>query len=270
MSRAASQLAAISKRLAKGMQLPAEFPAFVSLVISPKGPRADALRVGWSDPTGLLNVDEAAKSELVPFLKLADGGGIAFWKDGEELRIVLYDSEGGHEVLAHDFRDFLARLRKPTKAFRERIELDADLDVSELISPTKPKPVPAALNRKLAGWIESHSLNGPVLKSADGEKLRKQLVAMAGRMLADGLSKVYKPRASFWQMDVLVVKGKEHWTATYLDYGKWHDLPAKYGVSELLPALLPLLKSRKTRYSINIWKSGEVFVDKGNQLVLEP
>lgn len=250
--------------------MPAEFPAFVSLVISPKGPRADALRVGWSDPTELLNVDKAAKSELVPFLKLADGGGIAFWKDGEEQRIVHYDSEGGYEVLALDFRDFLARLVKPTEAFRERIELDVDLDVSELIVSTKPKPVPAALNRKLAAWIESHSLNGPVLKSADSEKVRKQLVAMAGRMLADGLSKVYEPRAPFWQMDVLVVKGKEHWTATYLDYGKWYELPAKYQLVELLPALLPLMKSRKTRYAINIWKSGEVFVDKGNELVLKP
>lgn len=270
MSRAATQLAAIGKRLAKGMQMPAEFPAFVSLVVSPKGPRHDALRVGWSDPTGLLNVDKAAKSELVPFLKLADGGGIAFWKDGEDQRIVHYDSEGGHEVLALDFRDFLARLLKPTEAFREQIELDVDLDVSELISPTKPKAVPAALNRKLAAWIESHSLNGPIVKSEDGEKLRKQLVAMARRMLTDGLSKVYKPGTFHWQVDVLAVKGKEHWTATYLDYGKWHELPAKYGLSELLPALLPLMKSRKARYSINIWKSGEVFVDKGNELVLQP
>jgi hypothetical protein len=270
MSRARTKLAAIRKRLAKDIQVPAEFPAFVSLVTDPKSPRDDALRVGWSDPTELLNVDKAANSEFVPFLELADGGGVAFWKDGKHQHIAVYDSEGGHEVLALDFRDFLARVGKPTTAFRERIELDAEVDTSQLIPPTTPKPVPAALNRKLTAWVESHSLSAPKLKSADGEKLRKKLVEMATSMLANGLSKVNKPRDFFWTMELLVVKRGEEWRATYLDYGKWHDLPTKYGLIDLLPALLPLMKSRKVRYALNIWKSGEVFVDKGNELALEP
>jgi hypothetical protein len=270
MSRARIKLAAVRKHLAKGAQMPAEFPAFVSLVTNPKSPRHDALRVGWSDPTQLLNVDKSAASEFLPFLKLADGGGVAFWKDGEHQRIAVYDSEGGHEVLALDFRDFLARLGRPTKAFRERIEFDVDLDTSKLIPRTTPKPVPAALNRKLTAWIESHSLSAPTLKSADGEELRKKLVAMARRMLVDGLSKVYKPRAVFWKLDLLLVKHGQHWRATYLDYGKWYDLPTQYGLIELLPALLPLMKSRKARYAFVIMKSGQVFVDGGNELALEP
>jgi hypothetical protein len=270
MSRALTKLAVIRKRLTKGIEMPAEFPAFVSLVTSPKGPRDDALRVGWSDPTELLNVDKSVAAEFVPFLKLADGGGVAFWKDGEHQRIALYDSEGGHSILALDFRDFIARVGKPTKDFRERIELDADVDTSELIPPTTPKPVPAALNRKLTAWIESHSLSAPKLKSADGEKLREQLVAMGRRMLVDGLSKVHKPQSVFWTLDLLLVKRGENWQATYLDFGKWYDLPTKYGLIELVPALLPLMKSRKARYALNIWKDGQVYVDKGNELTLEP
>lgn len=270
MSRAQTKLAAIHKRLAKVIQVPAEFPAFVALVTSPKSPREDALRVGWSDPTELLNVDKAAASEFVPFLKLADGGGVAFWKDGEHQHIAVYDSEGGHEVIALDFRDFLAHLGKPTEDFRELIELDVGLDTSQLIPPTTPKPVPAALNGKLTAWIESHSLSAPKLKSADGEKLRNKLVAMAESMLADGLSKVHTPRSSFWQMDLVLVKHGDLWEATYLDYGKWYNLPTKYALMELLPELLPLMKSRKARYALKIWKSGEVFVDKGNELALEP
>jgi hypothetical protein len=270
MSRAQTKLAAIAKRLAKSMQMPAEFSDFVSLVTSPKGPSQDALRVGWSDPTELLNVDKAAGAQFVPFVKLADGGGVAFWKDDEHQRIALYDSEGGHEVLALDFRDFLVRLGKPTEDFRERIELDAEVDTSGIVPATKPKPVSAALNRKLAAWIESRSLSAPELKSADGEALRKQLVELARRMLVDGLSKVYKPQALFWKVDVVVTSRGEDWQATYLDYGKWHDVPPKYRLVELLPRLLPLMKSRKKRYELSIWKSGEVFVDKGNQLVLNP
>lgn len=270
MTRAHTKLAAISKRLAKGVQMPAEFPAFVSLVTSPEGPRHDALRVGWSDPTGLLNVDKSAAAELVPFLKLADGGGVAFWKDGEHQHIVVYDSEGGFEVVAMDFRDFLARLGKPTNDFRELIELDVDLDTSQLIPHTIPKPVPVELNRKLTAWVESHSLSAPKLKSAEGEDLRKKLVETAQSMVRDGLSKVSKPQSVYWKMDLLLVKRGENWGATYLDFGKWYDLPTKYQLIELLPALLPLMKSRKARYALSIMKSGEVFADGGNELALEP
>lgn len=270
MSKAQTKLAAIRKRLGKGMRMPAEFPAFVSLVTSPKSPREDALRVGWSNPTELLNIEKFAAAEFVPFLKLAAGGGVAFWKDGEEQRIVLYDSEGGHEVLALDFGDFLARLAKPAKDFRERIELDVDLDTSKLAPRTTFKRVPAALNRKLAAWIESHSLSASPVKSADGEKLRKRLVAMAKRMLVDGTNKVYTPRSVFWSLDFCVAKSGGRWQATYLNYGKWYDMPAKYELIVLWPALLPLMKSRKARYEINIMKNGGVYVDKGNELTLEP
>ncbi len=270
MSRAHTKLDAIRKRFAKGIEMPAEFPAFVSLVTDPKSPRHDALRVGWSDATKLLNVDKSAASEFLPFLTLADGGGVAFWKDGEHQRIAVYDSEGGHAVIALNFGDFLVRLGRPTNDFRERIELDADVDTSQLISPTTPEAVPAALNRKLAAWIESHSLSAPILKSTEGEELRIKLVAMAQGMVADGLSKVHKPKDLFWKMDLLLVKSGQGWRATYLNFGKWYDLPTKYGLIELLPALLPLMKSRKARYAFGIMKSGEVYVDGGNELALVP
>jgi hypothetical protein len=270
MTRARTQLDAISKRLPKGTELPAGFSDFVSLVTSPKGPREDALRVGWSNPTGLLNVKKSAAAEFVPFIKLADGGGVAFWKDGEHQRIAIYDSEGQHEVIALDFRDFLALLTNPTEELRELIELDGDIDTSKLIPPTQPKPVPEALNSKLTAWIESHSLSAPLLKSPESQKLRTQLVEMATQMLADGLSKLNKPTDFHWTIHVLVVKQADDWGATYLNYGKWYDLPTKYPLIELLPALLPLMKSRKTRYEFIIWKSGEVFVDKGNELALVP
>lgn len=157
----------------------------------------------------------------MPFLQLADGGGVAFWNDGEHQRIAIYDSEGGQAVIAVDFREFLIRLGSPADEFRERIELDADVDTSGLVAPTKLEAVPAALNRKLTAWIESHTLNAPKLESDAGEKVRRKLVAIAE-------------------------------------------------VIELLPALLPLMKSRRTRYSLGIMKSGEVFGDRGNELALEP
>lgn len=207
MSRARVKLSALQKRLPKGLKLPPQFPAFVGLVTSEKGPRHDAQRVGWSDPTKLLNVEKAAAAECFPFLTLADGGLIALWKDGDQQRVVVCDSEGGHAVLALSFLDFVARLGKPTRGFRERVELDVQLDTSKLAGKLVPKAVPAALNRKFKAWVESYSLSAPTLKSPDTDKLRKQLVAMVRRMLTDGLSKVSKPRDFHWSMEILVVKG---------------------------------------------------------------
>lgn len=40
--------------------------------------------------------------------------------------------------------------------------------------------------------------------------------------------------------------------------------------SALLPALLSLMKSRRTTYQAGIMNSGEVFVDGGNELALVP
>lgn len=270
MSRANTKLAAIEKRLAKGAEVPAEFSAFVALVTGPTSTRQDALNVAWSDFTQLLNVRKAAAREFFPFLKHADGGGVAFWKEGEHQHIVAYDSEGGHEVIALDFRDFLAHLSNPTQELRELIELDVELDTSELIPPTTPKPVPEALNARLSAWIESHSLSAPKTRSPEGEAMRKTLAAIGERMVVDGLSKVYTPRSVHWTMELLLVKQGESWQVTYRDYGKWHNLPAKYEIVEQMPALLPLMKSRKTRYELSIWKTGEVFVDKGNELAIEP
>jgi len=82
---------------------------------------------------------------------------------------------------------------------------------------------------------------------------------------------VNKPRDFYWSMDIRLVKRGGSWRATYMDYGKWHDLSAKYGLVEFLPALLSLMKNpRKPGYELCIVKDGQVFADGGNELTLEP
>lgn len=253
------------------MAVPPELPGFIALVTSPKGPAGDALNIAWQDPTALLNVDKAARADFVPFILLGDGGMIALWKDGEEQRVVFHDSEGQHAVLALSFAEFLVRLAKPSAALLEQVELEHALDTSKLVRYEKPKAIPAAVNRRLARWLEQHSLSAkPTTKSPATGKLRRALVAMAQRMLGDGLSKMNKPSDAFWQLDVRLVKSRNTWKASYLDYGKWQEVPARYGLLELLPELLPLMKSSKPSYELSIFKDGQVFADGGNQLTLEP
>ncbi len=271
MKRASGKLAAVRKRLPRGRRLPTEFPAFIKLVTSEKGPRADVLRVGTSDPANLLNVTKEAAAHVVPFITLGDGGIIGLWyRDGDPC-VVHHDSEGAHRILAHTFHDFLRMLAAPSPSFRERVELDVPLDTSALVSSQKPKRVTTAHNRKLTEWLEQHSLSAKPQRSPTSQRLRRQLVAIARRMLADGLSRVNKPRDFYWSMNLRLVKRAGRWQVTYLDYGQWYPLPAKYGLLALLPDLLSLMKNpRKPRYELNIVKTGFVFADGGNQLSLEP
>lgn len=270
MSRSAQKLDALQKRLPEGMSLPPEFPDFVRLVTHDRSPRKDVLRVAWVNPTRLLNVEKVVARHFFPFLELADGGGIALWQDGVNLRVAYFTSEGGHGVLALSFRDFLARLGKPTRAFAERVELELPVNTRELVAPRSPRAVPTTLDRKLAAWLEGHSLRAQPAMSPDVQTLRKKLVDIARNMLTDGLSKVSKPRDFHWTMEYQLVNQAARWQATYLDFGEWHAVPAKYGLVELWTTLLPLMKQRKTRYELTVFKAGAVYVNGGNQLVLEP
>lgn len=89
-------------------------------------------------------------------------------------------------------------------------------------------------------------------------------------MVADGLSRTATPDDYFWTMDFRIAQVGDDWQATYLDYGEWLPVPPSYGLIALIPKLLPLMKTRLPQYELSIFKDGEVFGDKGNELNLEP
>ena len=59
-----------------------------------------------------LGVDATTAKTLVPFLRLGDGGFVAFWRHGRTMPIVHFDSEGGHELVAAELTDFLRRVAR--------------------------------------------------------------------------------------------------------------------------------------------------------------
>jgi hypothetical protein len=109
-----------------------------------------------------------------------------------------------------------------------------------------------------------------VLQSPASEAVRSALLAIGARMLTSGLSKVFKPGARRWNFKLRLAEQAGQWTVEYLDYGAWSPLPADYGFSELLPALLALMKSPLSMYELTIHHDGRVYGDGGNQLNLEP
>jgi len=271
ITRPARKVAAIRRKLPDDFELPAEFPAFVALVTHPKAPVRDLMNVTWSDPRPLLNADKSAVQAFVPFLLFGDGGVAALWADGSQLRVATCDSEGQHEVLAMDFGDFICRLAKPDAELLERMELDAPLDDSSLglVQRRKPRKVPASTQKAFSRWVASHALDAKTTQTDATSGLGSALNTIARRMLADGLSKVHKPDSPHWTMSFELKQAGASWTVTYLDYGKWRKVPAKYGFAALVPGLLGVMKTRKKSYELAVWKDGRVFADGGNQLVIE-
>ena len=228
------------------------------------------MNVRWSDPRWLLNADKAARDSFVPFLLFADGGVTALWVDGADVRVARCDSEGQYEVLAQNFRDFAARLANRDAELLERLELQEPLDARALARGHKPRRVPASTSKAFSRWVASHSLDAKTTQTSTTEAVRKTLHAIASRMVADGLSKVYKPNDSHWYMSFRLTKVADRWSITYLDYGVWYAMPSKYGFEAVLPDLLPAMKTRKKSYELRIARDGDVYADRGNQIHLEP
>jgi hypothetical protein len=201
-------------------------------------------------------------------LLLGDGGVVAWWLDGAELRVAYCDSEGQFGVLARDFSDFLALLAQADSPLIERLELEAPLDTSGLVTARIPAPVPAGVQDTFNQWVEDHSLSAPVTRSPAGEAVRSALHALAARMLQNGLSKVYKPQSLRWSFQLRLAEKGGGWSVEYLGYGAWYQLPNEYGFDSLLPQLLSLMKTRASSYELSIQRDGTVFGDGGNQLHL--
>lgn len=269
-ARAVRKVAAIQRKLPGKVKLPREFAAFVELVTNPKLPTRDLMSVVWSDPCPLLNADKAARGVFIPFLLFSDGGVVALWADGADLRVAFCDSEGQSGVLAEDFRDFLALLAKPGAELLERLELDAPLDTRALVPGHKRRRVPAATQKVFAAWVASHALDAKTPQTAGTEHLRTTLHEVAARMLKDGLSKVYTPESPHWSMSFRLTKEASTWTTTYVDYGTWRKVPARYGFAGILPELLAAMKTRKKAYELSVNRDGHVYADRGNELALQP
>lgn len=104
--------ATLHERLPNGFALPAGFDAFVKTAAATNPAREGFFDIMWSSP-GELGFRRECLVELVPFLRLGDGGVVAFWlgkNASASAAIVHLDSEGQNQVVAANFDDFLARL----------------------------------------------------------------------------------------------------------------------------------------------------------------
>jgi hypothetical protein len=261
-------LPALRAKAPEGFRFPRLFDRFVKAAAATDPAKTAWFEVVWTDARKFELLPEAARA-LVPFLRLGDGGFVAFWTAAPRgLPVVHFDSEGERHVVAASFDDFLARLVRQRSGVPD---LDDGEDVSVLAAMAgKSRPVAlAGLAKAFARWCSQGSALQQPTKSSDGERVRRELGAIARRMVRDGLQRVATIR-SWWSIDFKVERARDEIRATYLDYGEWKPVPARYGIEPVLARMLTLVKHPKLRrYEVSVLKQGLVTVNNDRELVLE-
>src|SRR6056297_928300 len=153
------RLAGIERKLPKHFELPATFHAFVEA--SEKAQRGD---LGWfaikySKPKDLVGFDP--DGDLVPVLRLPDGGFVAFWFCSKRSPPLAWcGSEGETKVVAATWPDFLSRLAKkrtgvPDLDDREVATFPSIRGIrSSVMSLTKER-------REFKRWLNAHRTEPP-------------------------------------------------------------------------------------------------------------
>jgi hypothetical protein len=212
-------------------------------------------RVAWSELTPF-GLDEG--KELLPFIRLSDGGIIALWYRTPSPAVVYLGSEGQLRVLAGDFEEFRLAVHTGSQA----------LDLDDAAPPSGSLD---ALQEEFARWWEEHTALQKPLHGTDSEALRHQVCEIAAKMLLDGRSKVYSLSSLWWSLQFRIELHTEGIRITYLDFGDWYPLPTEYGLVEAVEKLLPLVRHPgQPAYELSVCSAGIVSLDNDRELVLAP
>ncbi len=224
--------------------------------------------IGWSD-IETFQLKSSAKKEIVPFLNFDDGGILAFWYFGHECIIVYMGSEGEQEVISENFESFLKLLcdKQTSLSIFDDSEIDFNISYQDIIINSERI---SELNKHFLVWYKEHTSLLEPETSDYSEKLRRQIMKIAIDFLDNGLCKVYTKESEWWNLSFNIKKDKDNIYITYLDYGKWYNLPPKYELEKVVIELLELVKNKnKTEYELSVCSAGIVSIDRDTELVLE-
>jgi hypothetical protein len=127
------------------------------------------------------------------------------------------------------------------------------------------------LQEKFDKWFKQHTSLLEPLSTPGTESLRQRVHKIAEDMIRDGRSKVYTFSSPWWSMDFRVERDGDELSISYLDFGEWYPLPAKYKLAEEVAAMLKLVKNKKRRrYELSTCTAGIVSIDRDRELVLVP
>jgi hypothetical protein len=251
----------IRQRIPEGYELPASFEVFLNA----KPPIA----VEWNDLDAFC-LKQSATKEAVPFLRLSDGGVIAFWFVAQSPAIVHLGSEGELDVIARDFEEFLKAINARCSGLYDFDEASHAFRVPDVMGNPSAEELPA-LQVKFDIWFKTHTSLQDPLTTAEGEALRLRILQIAREMIRDGCSKVYKLDSPWWSMDFQIERTDTGLVITYRDYGQWYPVDEKYKLAQEVVALLNLVEDRNRKhYTLSASRSGNVSVNRERMLLLVP
>lgn len=156
-----------------------------------------------------------ARQEVLPFMRTYTGGLVSFWWHAADPAVIHLGDEGQLEVLALNFDEFL----KGAVLGKSGVE---DLDNAEprlAVKGVTGKPSKAglaALQKKFNAWWKANKSRQDA--QTDLEGLRGRVMAVAEKMLADGLFKKLVPTQDNWKAEFRIqrtAKGPQNWAAKW-------------------------------------------------------
>ncbi len=251
----------VRRHIQQGRELPARFDDFV---------RAQPpFRLEWND-LGDYGLKPTATEEAVPFLRLPDGALVALWYDAASPVVVHIGAHGELEVIARDFDDFLRGINGKCSGIPDFDEGEENFSVPGVTGKPKKTGL-SALQKRFKQWFKTHTSLVEPLEGPDAESLRRRVFRIAKQMIGDGHSKVHKLSSVWWDMDFKIERRRAGLSITYLDFGEWYAVPAKYALEEEVSALLTLIRNKdRFRYELSVCSPGIVSIDDDRELVLVP
>lgn len=264
-------LKGIEKHAPSGFRLPATFDAFVDACQSSSRGDLGWFSVKYTKPNESLGFD--ASKEVLPVLRLADGGFVAFWFcTPSRPAVISCSSEGEVKVVGASWPDFLSRMTKKRTGV-------PDLDERESRQLPKIRGVQAELirltrHRKLLeSWLSEHQQDqtgdSPVSEQIRGELVR----LMAADLEADrrDFEKLLGCKLDEDDDHTAMVDIVVHLTSRSFKIEKpsGRPYPNARRLRPVLDRLVAYLGRSLKNSKISIWSDGKVFVE-GNTCLGDP
>lgn len=176
------QLTSIERKLPIGCSLPAGLRQWIKNCERRARGELGWFAVKYTNPNSLIIGD--ARAQLLPFLRLPDGGFVAFWfRSPSKPLVVWLSSEGESEVIARSWRDFERRFADATTGVED---LDDRTSVARKPRRAK-KPSSVGGERKaFRAWLKSLAPKPPKgLAGAAGEPIRAAIFKPLKRYLKE-------------------------------------------------------------------------------------
>ncbi|MEM8666715.1 MAG: hypothetical protein AAGG48_04320 [Planctomycetota bacterium] len=257
------RLVSIEKQIPASFRLPATFNAFVETCKHQQRGDLGWFAIKYTKPKDLMEFDP--KSDVVPFLRLPDGGLVAFWFAApRKPAIVHIGSEGDANIVAANWSDFLSRLSKKRSSV-------PDLDDQELndfpkirgARVGKLQPL-GSLKKKWQRWLDEHSVSEETSGTADeGESINQQMLELL-KPDFDDYMRNWKKRYG----DGDGITPRIHLVAHLTSRSYWVKKPSGQPyphAKKLRPVfdrLVTYLGRPLKQADITVWANGTFYVDK--------